>query len=107
MTCRKAVLQGAADVWDSRAPITGDDTDPFTPVLLLDRYVDLTPASVLDDVAGQFGDCGRNESLLAAGKPELSRERAPLLACGHDVDLGQHRDPEVVSHERAIGPRQR
>ena len=83
---RKAVAHDASRYPAMPGPSSDGDNLDALPLAVVDqRDDDLAFLGILDDVAGDFGDGGRDDREVAVGKPSLGRERAALLARGHDV----------------------
>ncbi len=105
MIRREPILQSLPHIRDPRTLVAGDYADPSAPTLVLDRDINLTMSRVLDDVACQFRNGGRDERLLTTGETQLSSECTAPLPSGDNVDLGYDGDVEVIGHAHATPQR--
>src|SRR5712664_948967 len=77
---REAVPHGSVDVRNARSFVTRNNTDTTFAVMLDNTESDLAPLCINDNIACNFGDRGGDEGQVAAGKPDLCRQCASLLA---------------------------
>src|SRR5438445_3887806 len=95
---RVPILQRTGDVGNPRPLIARYDDESIEVPVHHDAQRDLTPLGVHQDVAGDLGDGGGDDGLVAAREPRLGRELPPLLPGAHDVDVGRDRDQQLFSH---------
>src|SRR5260221_80168 len=83
--CRKAVLHRPRDVGNARPLIARDDDDAAAIAVEHDAERDRAAARVIEDVARDFRDRGRNHRLVAGAEADLLGQLAAALPRTHHV----------------------
>src|SRR2546425_10706163 len=80
---RSPVLQSASHVRNAGPLVAGDDDQAIQVPVQHGAERDLAALGVHENVAGDLGDRGGNDGLVAAREPGYRRQLPPLLAGAH------------------------